>query len=121
MNDLFTTDAVVAGVVVLEGDHVLAGGRDEQEAMTNVPSAWQASPALKCVPASMTLVHQVRKYGSVPFVVVEGVVCTIDDADALLESDETVEVPGSPEVERLLQRSDALVADNDEADAEHTG
>ena len=121
MDDLSTAGVVVAGVVVLEGEHIVAAGSSEQDAMASVPSAWQASPALKCVPASMKLVRQVQKHGSVPFVVVEGVLCTIDDADALLDADEVVEEPGSPEVENLLRRSDALVADNDEDDVEITG
>lgn len=111
----------VDGVVVLEGEHIVAAGKSESEAMSSVPAAWQASPALKCVPASIKLVRQVQKHGSVPFVVVEGTLCTIDDADEILEPDEAIEVPGSPEIEQLLERTQALVADNDEDDTGQSG
>lgn len=121
MDDLSTTGVVVAGVVVLEGEHVVAAGCDEHDAMASVPQAWQASPLLKCVPASMKLVRQVQKYGSVSFVVVDGMLCTIDDVDNFLAPDDATEVPGSPEVEQLLARTDALVADNDEDEVENTG
>ncbi|WP_445621125.1 hypothetical protein ACUN8C_04605 [Kushneria sp. Sum13] len=121
MDDLSTTSVVAAGVVVLEGEHIVAAGCDEQAAMASVPQAWQASPLLQCVPASMKLVRQVQKRGSVPYVVVEGMLCTIDDVDALLESDDVTEVPGHPEVEQLLSRTGALVADNDEEEVESTG
>lgn len=121
MDDLSTTGVVVAGVVVLEGEHIVAAGCDEDDAMASVPQTWQASPLLQCVPASMKLVRQVQKRGSVPFVVVDGMLCTIDDVDNLLAPDDATEVPGSPEVEKLLARTDALVADNDEDDVEITG
>ncbi|GHC30272.1 hypothetical protein GCM10010082_25410 [Kushneria pakistanensis] len=121
MDDLSTTGVVVAGIVVLEGEHIVAAGCNEHEAMASVPLAWQKSPLLKCVPASMKLVRQVQKRGSVPFVVVDDMLCTIDDVDAILEPDDAAEVPGSPEVEQLLSRTNALVADNDEDDAERTG
>lgn len=120
MDDL-STGALVTGIVVLEGEHILAAGCDESEAMASVPRAWQASPLLQCVPASMKLVRQVQKRGSVPFVVVDGMLCTIDDVDNLLAPDDATEVPGSPEVEQLLARTNALVADNDEDDVESTG
>lgn len=121
MDDLSTTGVVVAGVVVLEGEYIVAAGCDEHDAMASVPQAWQASPLLKCVPASMKLVRQVQKRGSVPFVVVDGMLCTIDDVDNLLAPDEAVDAPGSPEVEQLLARTGALAADNDEDDVESTG
>ncbi|ART63997.1 hypothetical protein [Kushneria marisflavi] len=120
MDDL-STGALVTGIVVLEGEHILAAGCDESEAMASVPGAWQASPLLQCVPASMKLVRQVQKRGSVPFVVVDGMLCTIDDVDNLLAPDDATEVPCSPEVEQLLARTNALVADNDEDDVESTG
>ncbi|REC94351.1 hypothetical protein [Kushneria indalinina] len=121
MDDLSTTGAVVAGVVVLEGEHIVAAGCSESEAMASVPHAWQASPLLKCAPASMKLVRQVQRRGSVPFVVVDDMLCTIDDVDTLLPPDDGTDTPGSPEVEQLLARADALVADNDEDEAESTG
>ncbi|WP_457807696.1 hypothetical protein [Kushneria sp. EE4] len=121
MDDLSTVGVVAAGVVMLEGEHIVAAGCDEGDAMASVPQTWQASPLLKCVPASMTLVHQVKRYGNVPFVVVDDMLCTIDDVDAILPPDEGIEAPGRAEVEQCLSRSDALVADNDEDDAERTG
>ncbi|ARS51705.1 hypothetical protein [Kushneria konosiri] len=116
-----STGVVATGVVVLEGEHIVAAGRDEREAMAGVPQAWQTNPLLQCVSASMKLVRQVQKRGSVPFVVVDGMLCTIDDVDHLLAPDDAIEAPGSPEVEQLLARTHALVADNDEDDVESTG